>query len=177
MFSMFLPCNFQNFSGIKFSMALHLSTTNPSVGNWHEPKLTILLETLFWNDDCILTVWNLVKTAPVKLKGYYIQHTCLYNKVVYHSFYNWLSVPILKSNSCLISTALLVCSSGTPKLLRALLTDCAVISENFARYIFIFLWMFLQTSIISKPIFSPSLSQSVHIIRPSHPLISLCRVS
>lgn len=43
--------------------------------------------------------------------------------------------PILKSSSCLTSTASLIFLFGVSKFCKALLTEAAVISENLALYI------------------------------------------
>lgn len=77
-----------------------------------------------------------------------------------------LDLPVLKSSSCLTSTASLTFLLGCPNEFSALLTDGAVISENFALYILRSGFTSVHTLITSKPIFSPSLSQSVHIINP-----------
>lgn len=84
--------------------------------------------------------------------------------------------PILKSSSCLTSTASLIFLLGCSKFCRALFTDTEVISENFARNILRLLLIAVHTSIISNPMFSPSLSQSVQMIRPWQPRTSLSRV-
>lgn len=45
---------------------------------------------------------------------------------------NNTKIPILKSNSLLTSTALLILLFGSPKLAIALCTDCLVISDSIA---------------------------------------------
>ena len=84
--------------------------------------------------------------------------------VIYLSFQNGCSH--LNSNPMgLTNQTKAQTSSGRTRLLHALRIAFWVISENLARWTAMFGLMARQTEIISNPIFSPSRSPSVHMIR------------
>ena len=110
----------QKSSGTKLIWFKYLSTINDNVGNWHVPKLTNFSNIPLLYLFLINKVWYLVKAAPV-----------------------------LKSISCLASTASLKLGLGLIGLLKAFISSLLSADENFALCIFILLFFSQHISITS----------------------------